>query len=675
LDRIDQQALPLDNSYTYPTTASTVTAYVIDTGIRTTHSDFGGRAAWGTNTTGDGNNTDCNGHGTHVAGTVGGTSYGVAKGVRLTAVKVLNCQGSGTFAGLMAGIDWVTSNHTTGPAVANMSLGASGPNSTLEQAVRNSIADGVVYAIAAGNSNVDACNISPARVAEAITVSASGSNDARASFSNYGTCVDIFAPGVTITSAWSTSDTGTNTISGTSMAAPHVAGAAALILAEAPTSTPAQVANTMYTNATLNRITNAGTGTPNRLLRVPPGTPPSGIKPDVKYWNDVLLETFRRQGGGPGPLARAAAIMHAGLFDAVNSATLSRTGSTPYDSYLTLQTVSNSVNTNLAAGYTARDLLIYALPQQQAYIEQKFTERYGSSSQNVARQLADSVVNAMTSARANDGSDDTTPYQWENISGAWRPTDGCTPVDPNWGRVRPFAMTSGSQFRQPALASDYAALLASPGYATQLAEVRDYGRRSGTTSRTEDQRQAAWFWANDVDGTYKPPGQLLKHTEIVADPRILDGLLYSRIFALVSLAMADAGIAAWDMKYLTSIDLWRPVTAIRLDATNPEGSWQPLSVYTPCFPAWVSGHATFAAAWAGVMRAVFGDSVTFTATTEDPEAVGLTRTFTSFTAAAAENARSRIWLGVHFQWDADQGAACGYDIANHVYSNYLRPAP
>ncbi len=279
LDRIDQRDLPLNNSYTYPNTASNVTAYIIDTGIRISHSDFGGRATWGTNTVGDGNNTDCNGHGTHVAGTVGGNAYGVAKGVRLIAVKVLDCNGSGSLAGVTQGIDWVTSHHTSGPAVANMSLGASGSNATMENAVRNSIADGVTYALASGNSNSDACNFTPARTPEAITVNASTSSDARASFSNYGTCTDIFAPGQSITSAWNTSDTATNTISGTSMASPHVAGGAALYLGANPSASPAAVQTAMKNNATKNKITSPGSGSPNNLLFVGEGgdpEPPTG---------------------------------------------------------------------------------------------------------------------------------------------------------------------------------------------------------------------------------------------------------------------------------------------------------------------------------------------------------------------------------------------------------------
>jgi subtilisin family serine protease len=289
LDRIDQRNLPLDNSYTYPNTAPNVRAYVIDTGIRVTHNDFGGRAVWGTNTVGDGINDDCHGHGTHVAGTVGGSAHGVAKAVQLTAVKVLGCTGSGTFAGVAAGIDWVTGDHAAGaPAVANMSLGGAGTSTTTENAVRNSIADGVVYAIASGNSNADACGFTPARVAEAITVNASDINDNRASFSNFGTCTDIFAPGVNITSAWNTSDTATNTISGTSMATPHVAGGAALILGANPTLTPAQVAFRMFSDATADHIANPGTGSPNRLLFVGAGSPPPGCAP-VTNGTDVAI--------------------------------------------------------------------------------------------------------------------------------------------------------------------------------------------------------------------------------------------------------------------------------------------------------------------------------------------------------------------------------------------------
>lgn len=280
LDRIDQRDLPLNGTYNYFATGTGVRAYIIDTGIRATHSQFAGRVISGFTSINDGNGTnDCNGHGTHVAGTVGGSTYGVAKNVTLVAVRVLDCNGSGSNSGVIAGVDWVSSNHLAGqPAVANMSLGG-GASSALDTAVNNSINDGVTYAIAAGNSNANACNYSPARVANAITVGSTTSSDARSSFSNYGSCLDIFAPGSSITSSWSTSDTATNTISGTSMAAPHVAGVAALYLETSPSASPATVGSAIINNATLNHVSNPGSGSPNRLLysifggAPPPPTP------------------------------------------------------------------------------------------------------------------------------------------------------------------------------------------------------------------------------------------------------------------------------------------------------------------------------------------------------------------------------------------------------------------
>ena len=267
LDRIDQRDLPLNSTYVYNATGAGVKAYIIDTGINTAHNEFGGRAINGYDAV-DGSlpAADCNGHGTHVAGTVGGATYGVAKGVTLVAVRVLDCNGSGSNSGVIAGVDWVTSDHAAGaPAVANMSLGG-GASTALDDAVRRSISDGVTYALASGNSNVDACSSSPARVAEAITVNSSTSTDARSSFSNYGSCTDIFAPGSSITSAWYTSNTATNTISGTSMATPHVAGAAALYLEGNTSASPATVWAALRDNSTLNKITSPGTGSPNRLL-------------------------------------------------------------------------------------------------------------------------------------------------------------------------------------------------------------------------------------------------------------------------------------------------------------------------------------------------------------------------------------------------------------------------
>ena len=265
LDRIDQRSRPLNGTYVYNTTATNVRVYVIDSGILASHSQFGGRVSGGASAINDGRGaSDCNGHGTHVAGTVGGSVHGVAKGVRLIPVRVFGCTGGSANSTIIAGIDWVRANHVK-PAVANMSLGG-GVSSATDTATNNLINAGVTVVVAAGNSNANACNFSPARVANAITVGSTTSTDARSSFSNFGSCVNIFAPGSSITSAWYTSNSATNTISGTSMASPHVAGVAATYLAGNPSASPATVRNYIYGRATTNVVTNRGSGSPNRLL-------------------------------------------------------------------------------------------------------------------------------------------------------------------------------------------------------------------------------------------------------------------------------------------------------------------------------------------------------------------------------------------------------------------------
>jgi subtilisin family serine protease len=270
LDRIDQRSLPLSGTFTYTRTGSGVKAYVIDTGIRFSHSQFSGRAVTGYDAVDGGSADDCNGHGTHVAGTIGGSTYGVAKSVQLVGVRVLNCSGSGTTSGVIAGVDWVTGNHAASqPAVANMSLGG-GASSALDSAVNRSISDGVSYAVAAGNGDIlgrqqNACNYSPARVGAAMTISATDSSDRKASWANYGSCVDWFAPGVSITSAWHNSNTATRTISGTSMATPHTAGVAALYLQSNPSASPATVRSALY-NATTKGIVTSSSTTNNHLL-------------------------------------------------------------------------------------------------------------------------------------------------------------------------------------------------------------------------------------------------------------------------------------------------------------------------------------------------------------------------------------------------------------------------
>jgi aqualysin 1 len=265
LDRVDQRALPLDATYGYGNTGAGVHVYIIDTGIRSTHADFGGRVVPAFNSAkGKSTSEDCHGHGTHVAGTVGGSSYGLAKGVTLYAVRVLDCYGGGTSSTVIAGIDWVTANRVL-PAVANMSLGGLYDQS-LNDAVEGSIRAGVVYAIAAGNSKVDACIISPASAPNAITVGATNMLDEQASYSDFGPCVDLYAPGSAIKSDWNTSDTASAVLSGTSMASPHAAGAAALYLQAHPLDSPATVAAALAASATQGLITKIGAGSPNRLL-------------------------------------------------------------------------------------------------------------------------------------------------------------------------------------------------------------------------------------------------------------------------------------------------------------------------------------------------------------------------------------------------------------------------
>ncbi|GAB2478297.1 S8 family peptidase [Jatrophihabitans fulvus] len=279
LDRIDQRALPANSTYTYNSTGSGVTAYVIDTGIVLGHPDFGGRAVTGYDAVDGGAAEDCNGHGTHVAGTIGGSNHGVAKQASLVAVRVLGCDGSGTNSGVIAGIDWVVGNHAAGaPAVANMSLGGTA-STAVDSAINRLIGDGVTTAVAAGNDNADACKGSPSRVPNALTVGASGRTDKRASFSNVGSCVDLFAPGVDITSDWL--DNGTNTISGTSMATPHVAGVAAQYLQTNPSASPSTVSSAVLGATTKDKVTDTAGGCTLFVLCTP-ATPN----------NDLLYTSF-----------------------------------------------------------------------------------------------------------------------------------------------------------------------------------------------------------------------------------------------------------------------------------------------------------------------------------------------------------------------------------------------
>ncbi|MDV7656962.1 S8 family peptidase [Acinetobacter baumannii] len=264
LDRIDQKALPLNSTYSYLQTGSGTTAYIVDTGILSSHQEFSGRVLSGYTAISDGNGTtDCNGHGTHVAGTVGGTTYGVAKNVNLVPIRILGCDGSGASSNVIAGLDWILKNGKK-PAVVNMSLGGA-TSSSLDSAVENLYNNGYVMVVAAGNSNTDACTSSPARVSKAITVAATDNTDTRASYSNYGSCVDIFAPGSQINSSWIGNNTATKILNGTSMATPHVAGVVAEMLQSTPTASPQTISTNLLNQASSNVVKNPS-GSPNRLL-------------------------------------------------------------------------------------------------------------------------------------------------------------------------------------------------------------------------------------------------------------------------------------------------------------------------------------------------------------------------------------------------------------------------
>jgi hypothetical protein len=408
----------------------------------------------------------------------------------------------------------------------------------------------------------------------------------------------------------------------------------------------------------------------------------------VINWNRVLLDVIRQEGGPPTLLARGAAMLHGAVYDAVNS--LLGT----HEPYLMQVPVTAPASLHAAVGYAAHETLAAAFPHSTvnlpAELEKALADAPAASTPTeiaAGKAVGLAAARAMIEARHDDGAAASTAYIPGSRPGEWQPTGSGSAASPNWYAVRPFTLQRGSQFRPPRPGGyrSVAELLRSAEYAAQLNEVKALGK-ADSTARTAEQTEIAFFWANDLDGTYKPPGQLFEITRIVSELRDLDVAENARLFALVALALADAGIVAWDAKYATDLDLWRPETAIRQANTDGNGSttrdpsWQPLSQdrsgnhFSPPFPAYISGHATFGAAHSAVMRVFFGtDNVSFTATTEDPKASGVTRTFDSFTQAALENGRSRIYLGVHFQWDGDHGFLSGTAVGEHVATTRLRP--
>ncbi|MBC3983416.1 vanadium-dependent haloperoxidase [Streptomyces sp. AC536] len=404
----------------------------------------------------------------------------------------------------------------------------------------------------------------------------------------------------------------------------------------------------------------------------------------VLYWSKILEGAVKATGGAPGPAARAAAIMHLAMYDAANSlVSIGRP-------YLAKQPVLGTASLNAAiatAAYTA----LHAL-----YPSGSFDGNYGFAlSQDTSSQtekdkgaaVGRGAAQALVQARANDGEATTVTYTPDGVPGSWRTTGSGPAVTPHWGRVRPFGESTPGQFRPgpPGGFTTYQDLLRSSQYAEQLHEVRVFGGHSSTplttVVRTPEQSDIGRFWANDLDGTYKPTSQLYQHARIIARKQALTPTQNVRLFAVLSIALADAAVAAWDAKYDTPIDLWRPVSAINLadsdgnPATTPDPAWRPLSSdldgtsYTPAFPAYVSGHATFAGAWGSVLRTYFAtDAIAFSATTDGGTA---TRRFNTLSAATHENAISRIYLGVHYRWDAEQGLATGEKVARNVTGTYL----
>jgi 6-phosphogluconolactonase (cycloisomerase 2 family) len=407
----------------------------------------------------------------------------------------------------------------------------------------------------------------------------------------------------------------------------------------------------------------------------------------ITHWNDVLLEVVRQLGGFPGPVARGGAMMHGATYDAVNSIVPST-----HAPYIVSVPAAPTASIDAAIAHAAHDTLVAAFPTTTVPLDTRLSDAINAlpAGADIAggQAVGQAAAAAMIAMRRGDGADDNAPYVNGTQPGDWRPTSSGPAGTPNWRDVRPFVMSFGQSFRPPRPGgfASKPEMLQSIEYAAQLNEVKALGRFDSTV-RTDEQTKIARFWANDLDGTYKPPGQLFTITKIVAEQRGLDVVQNARLFALVALAMADAAIVAWDSKYDTFLDLWRPESAITLTstdgnpATSEDAAWLPLSNnpatghFTPPFPAYTSGHATLGGVHAAIMRRFFGsDNVTFTATTEDPNLpAGVTRTFNSFTEAARENARSRIYNGVHFQWDGDNGFLSGSALGEFVYANVLRP--
>ncbi|MEU8544855.1 hypothetical protein AB0C52_33465 [Streptomyces sp. NPDC048717] len=406
----------------------------------------------------------------------------------------------------------------------------------------------------------------------------------------------------------------------------------------------------------------------------------------VLYWNNAILDAFRQVGGTPGPLTRGGAMMNLAIYDAVNSI---QTIGTPY--VTKDATAAGKVGSvDAAVDYAAYTALKNAFPSVDFTAAfnaaRALPDRGNAAEQQAGSQLGIETANAIIANRTGDGSANTAPYIAVNAPGHWIPAAGKPVGNPNWGSVKPFALTSGNEFR-PAKPYGFTTpqqMLASPEYAAQVNEIKAIGGKNSTV-RTADQTQQAHFWANDVDGTYKPVGQQYDHTLAIFKQYRPNGGTFasSKLFTQMSVSLADAAIAIWDSKFNSDWDLWRPQHAINFadqvynkDLTA-DPSWQPLesdlagNSFSPNFPTYVSGHSGIAAAWAGVLKNYFGrDDLSFTGGTDDPYAKNVTRTFPSFTAAAKEKADSRKYIGVHFEWDNAAALDLGYKVANKANARF-----
>lgn len=438
-----------------------------------------------------------------------------------------------------------------------------------------------------------------------------------------------------------------------------------------------------------------------------PGAPPEGLNDEILRWTYYMQQVFRMLPGGvPTPNSRAAAMTYAAIYDAVNSITpLGQpylgtvpvgAGCAPDRRGCLAAAVNDAAAFVLAGSLPRADVGRYVLS---AYLaeEERIGRGPGASAGSTVGRLA---ALRMLRVRQDDGTGEGPPYVPGQMPGAWRPTgSGCEQaVTPNFGEVRPFTMASPWQFRpqRPGEFGTYAELLESELYAEQYTKVKTVGRFDAEQrgNRTSEQSLIAVFWSNDVDGTYHPPGQLLDHTRIISQQYGLTLGQNARLFGLVGLALGDGAISSFDSKYETEIDLWRPETAIHLaetdgnQATTEDPGWEPLLLnaaetlrINPCFPAYTSGHATFAGAWERVIQGYFGldpddpsDTISYIGTTDDPQARGVTREFPSISAAAAEMANSRVYLGVHFPFDGTFGLSAGEELGEYIYATQLQPA-